>query len=75
MEPVPRTKEGFDLLQGFMFLGDPSKHSDFVPTELQQTFFFLSIALFPVLWIRIGFSAYSDPAFYLKADPDPDPGS
>ncbi len=24
-----------------------------------------------VLWIRIGFSADQDPAFYLSADPDP----
>jgi hypothetical protein len=28
-----------------------------------------------VLWIRIGFNADSGPAFYLNADPDPDPGS
>jgi hypothetical protein len=28
-----------------------------------------------VLWIRIGFNAYPDPAFYLNANPDPDPGS
>jgi hypothetical protein len=24
-----------------------------------------------VLWIRIGFNADTDPAFYLNADPDP----
>jgi hypothetical protein len=73
MKPVPRTKIGFDLLQGFLFLGESSKLSDFVPSDFQQTFIFLSISLFPVLWIRIGFSAYPDldPAFYLKADPDP----
>jgi hypothetical protein len=29
----------------------------------------------PVLWIRIGFNADPDPAFYLDADPDPDAGS
>jgi hypothetical protein len=30
----------------------------------------------PVFWIRIGFLADPDPAFfYLNADPDPDPGS
>jgi len=29
---------------------------------------------FPVLWIRVGFNADPDPAFYLNADPDPDPG-
>ncbi len=30
-----------------------------------------------VLWIRTGFNADPDPAFYLNADqdPDPDPGS
>jgi hypothetical protein len=30
----------------------------------------------PVLWIRIGFNADvdPDPAFYLYADPNPDPG-
>jgi hypothetical protein len=34
-------------------------------------------ALFSVLWIRIGFNADPDPAFYFDADPDsdPDPGS
>ncbi len=26
-------------------------------------------------WIRIGFIADPDPAFYFSADPDPDPGS
>ncbi len=29
----------------------------------------------PVLWIRIGFNADADPAFYLNPDPDPDPGN
>ncbi len=29
----------------------------------------------PVLWIRIGFNAGPDLAFYLNADPDPDLGS
>jgi hypothetical protein len=33
------------------------------------------ICLILVLWIRIGFRADPDPAFYLKADPNPDPGS
>jgi hypothetical protein len=28
-----------------------------------------------VLRIRLGFGAVLDPAFYLNADPDPDPGS
>ncbi len=28
-----------------------------------------------VFWIRIGFNADPDPAIYLTADPDPDPGS
>ncbi len=28
-----------------------------------------------VLWIRIGFNADPDPAFYLNADADPDAGS
>jgi hypothetical protein len=28
-----------------------------------------------VLWVRIGFNADLDPAFYLNADSDPDPGS
>ncbi len=26
-----------------------------------------------MLWIRIGFNADKDPAFYLNADPDTDP--
>jgi hypothetical protein len=25
----------------------------------------------PALWIRMGFNAYPDPAFYFNADPDP----
>jgi hypothetical protein len=29
---------------------------------------------YPVLWIRIGFSADQDPAFHHNADRDPDPG-
>jgi len=28
----------------------------------------------PVLWIRIGFNADPDPAFYLNAAPDTDAG-
>jgi hypothetical protein len=28
-----------------------------------------------VLWIRIGFTADPDPAFYFNVVPDPDPGS
>jgi hypothetical protein len=28
-----------------------------------------------VLWFRIGFNADPDPAFYLNADPNPDPDS
>ncbi len=28
----------------------------------------------PVLWIRVGFNADSDPAFHLNTDPDPDTG-
>ena len=28
-----------------------------------------------MLWIRIGFNADPDLAFYRNADPDPDPGS
>jgi hypothetical protein len=28
-------------------------------------------AKFRVLWIRIGFNADPDPAFYINADPDP----
>ncbi len=33
------------------------------------------VVIKPVLWIRIGFSADPNPAFYLSVDPHPDPGS
>ncbi len=30
-----------------------------------------TLLFWPVLWIRIGFNADPDPAFYLNSDPDP----
>ncbi len=69
------TDKRHNFLQGFLFLGDPSKLSDSAATDLQQTFFLFKHC--PVFWICIGFSAYPDPdpAFYPKADPGPDPGN
>jgi hypothetical protein len=34
----------------------------------------INYVVFAVMWIRIGFNAAPDPAFYLNADPDLDQG-
>jgi hypothetical protein len=42
---------------------------------LAQLGHFIAPRFLPVLWIRIGFTADPEPAFYLNADLDPAPGS
>jgi hypothetical protein len=44
-------------------------------SDVVETPFSIFCQFFPVLWIRIGFSADPDPAFNLIAHPDPDPES
>jgi hypothetical protein len=42
-------------------------------STLLTSFRFGSAWILTDLWIRVGFNARPDPAFYLNADPDPDP--
>ncbi len=50
-------------------------HGNFFPYHLFQINELAFEDFFSVLWIRIGFNADQDPAFYLNEDPDQDLGS